>query len=256
MKCPSCEHENVAGTTFCELCGEELESDISPSEAAADAAGGVASSTPLEDSGEIVCPACENKNPADNIACEVCGTELNSGSAQGTDEEDEADTGAEADADVDAEPAPVPAPLADTDVAADEVQEEDADVDTQEGEAAPAQSTSGGAPLSPGKVKLVVEQGMIVGKQFVLGDQESQVGREDEEEEIYPDIDLSDQDEGYVHRQHATLTFENDALFVTHLGGANRSRLNNKPIPDNEPQPVKLGDKLAFGKVVLRVLPA
>jgi pSer/pThr/pTyr-binding forkhead associated (FHA) protein len=100
-----------------------------------------------------------------------------------------------------------------------------------------------------------VEQGTSVGAQFVLGDPEMQVGREDEEEQIYPDIDLSDQDAGFVHRRHATLKFENGALTVTHLGGTNKTRVNNKPIPDNVPQPVKLGDKIAFGKVVLRLLP-
>jgi hypothetical protein len=42
---------------------------------------------------------------------------------------------------------------------------------------------------------------------------------------------------------------------VTHLGGANRTRVNNKPIADDVPQAVKLGDKIAFGKVVLRLLP-
>jgi pSer/pThr/pTyr-binding forkhead associated (FHA) protein len=89
----------------------------------------------------------------------------------------------------------------------------------------------------------------------VLGDAQVAVGREDEEEEIYPDIDLADQDEGYVHREHATLNFADGRLTVTHLGGANKTRVNNRPIPDNEPQPLKLGDKVSFGKVVLRVLP-
>jgi pSer/pThr/pTyr-binding forkhead associated (FHA) protein len=79
------------------------------------------------------------------------------------------------------------------------------------------------------------------------------VGREDEEEGIYPDVDLADQDEGYVHRKHATLRFENGALSVTHLGGANKTRVNNKPVPDDTPTPVAMGDKVAFGKVVLRV---
>ena len=99
----------------------------------------------------------------------------------------------------------------------------------------------------------MVEQGQTVGAQFVLGDAELLVGREDEDEEIYPDIDLSDQDAGYVHRRHATLKFENGGLFVTHLGGANKTRVNNKPLPDNVPTPVQLGDKLGFGKVVTRV---
>ena len=101
----------------------------------------------------------------------------------------------------------------------------------------------------------MVEQGQTVGAQFVLGDAEMLVGREDTDEDIYPDIDLADQDAGYVHRKHATLRFDNGNLSVEHLGGSNKTRINNKPIPDNEPQPLKLGDKVSFGKVVLRLLP-
>jgi hypothetical protein len=114
----------------------------------------------------------------------------------------------------------------------------------------------GGNALQPGRVKLTVEQGMSVGAQFVLGDPEMLVGREDEEEDIYPDIDLSDQDAGFVHRRHATLRFDENGLMLTHLGGANKTRINNRPIPDNVPQPVSIGDKIAFGKVVVRVQPA
>jgi ribosomal protein S27E len=278
IKCPSCGHENVDGTTFCEMCGEDLQS-------ATGASGADAGSTPAAASGaEIKCPACDNMNPAENVVCEVCGTPLRDDDTAG--------------ADVTTAPPPVttppPAPVfndADTtpvsnaDAAATNgAASADAAPDSGSTPAAPdvsaapdiatspppggavapgtpavdaALSSSGatGAGLAPGKVKLVVEQGMTVGKQFVLGDSEMQVGREDADEDIYPDIDLADQDEGYVHRQHATLKFENDQLFVTHLGGANKTRLNNKPIPDNQPQPVALGDKISFGKVVVRVLP-
>ena len=121
------------------------------------------------------------------------------------------------------------------------------------GATADATASTSGGEMAPGLVKLTVEQGMTIGKQFVLGDNEMLVGREDEDEQIYPDIDLSDQDEGYVHRKHAELKFENGGLTLTHLGGANKTRINNRPLPDNEAQPVKIGDKIAFGKVVMRV---
>ena len=114
-------------------------------------------------------------------------------------------------------------------------------------------TTTPSGDLQPGHVKLTVEQGMTIGKQFVLGDPEILVGREDDEEGIYPDVDLSDQDEGYVHRKHAQLKFDGGKLTVTHLGGANRTRVNNKPLDDNTPQNVNIGDKVAFGKVVMRV---
>ena len=288
MKCPACSHENVDGTTFCEMCGEDLQG--------ASGASSAAGSTPVAGSGaEIKCPACENMNPAENVVCEICGTEL-----RAPDDSDAAiaasastpaaDTPASnipaptATIDTVSTPVPPAAPALDlTDVAAPATTPFDAALSDVAASSAPPAAPStpdpisapvavpapipattpapdaastpavAGAPLSPGKVKLVVEQGMTIGKQFVLSDAEVQVGREDEDEGIYPDIDLADQDEGYVHRKHATLKFENDQLTVTHLGGANRTRINNKPIPDNTPQVANLGDKIAFGKVVLRL---
>jgi pSer/pThr/pTyr-binding forkhead associated (FHA) protein len=254
ITCPSCSHENVDGTTFCEICGEELQAAPTAS----------AASTPAADagdaSGDITCPACENLNPRENVVCEVCGTELH---PAGGDAAAVSVPAADVVGDADDTSTPPAAPVDEGDsagvITTDAAPPIPPDTTPATAPAAADDDAStpapAGAALVPGQVKLVVEQGMNVGKQFVLGDAEMQVGREDEDEEIYPDIDLADQDEGYVHRKHATLKFENDQLFVTHLGGANKTRLNNKPVPDDVPQPVKLGDKIAFGKVVLRVLP-
>ena len=206
ITCPACNHQNVDGTQFCEMCGEEL-----PSKAA-----GAHAST----GNEVKCPNCGHLNAPENLACEACGTNLKP----------------------EATPLPAVAPALET-----------TPFDTFSPPAGTAPQLPG--DLKPGLVKLVVEQGQSVGAQFVLNDETIEVGREDEDEAIYPDIDLSDQDAGYVHRRHATLRFDNGHLLVTHLGGANKTRINNKPVADNEATPVKLGDKLAFGKVVLRLMP-
>src|SRR5687767_1988580 len=84
IKCPSCSHENVDGTTFCEMCGEELQAapgvDANPPGATVtNGAIGVGSG------GDIKCPACENMNPPENVVCEVCGTELRDVSADDDD---------------------------------------------------------------------------------------------------------------------------------------------------------------------------
>ncbi len=209
ITCPACNHSNVDGTQFCEMCGEELPHNS----ATASAPTG----------NEVKCPNCGHLNPPENLACEACGTNLKPAAA----------------------PVSIPAPLVPP------------VLETTPFDAAPvaATDTSIAGDLKPGLVKLVVEQGQSVGAQFILNDNAIEVGREDEDEAIYPDIDLSDQDAGYVHRRHATLKFENGHLLVTHLGGANKTRVNNKPVADNTPTPVKLGDKVAFGKVVLRLMP-
>jgi hypothetical protein len=226
-KCPNpeCGHDNVGGTQFCEMCGEELE--IPDSGGTSVAAGDT-----------IFCPECDAANDAGNVACEACGADLPGQNISAPQEEEPAST----------EP-DIPA--------IDPAQEEELTHASAAAapDSAPAPDAEPGPKLEPGQVKLSVEQGMVTGKQYVLGDVEMLVGREDEDEEIYPDIDLDDQDEGFVHRRHATLRFDNGQLTVTHEGGANKTRINNRPIPDNQAMPLKLGDKVSFGKVVLRVLP-
>ena len=283
IKCPSCGHENVPGTQFCEGCGEELEqvSGAAPSASAAPQA-------------MIKCPACDNMNPADNVACEVCGAELSGASGASASAPDatvatapSSDNAALGDGGGSLPVAPIPADVASPDAGA--LSQSPAPINTGAVADASTVSTPPTPPLpdvsmptapvappatqvtpsdpaavaplpagdlAPGKLKLVVEQGQTVGAQFVLGDAEMLVGREDTDEDIYPDIDLSDQDAGYVHRRHATLRFDNGNLSVEHLGGSNKTRINNKPIPDNQPQPLQVGDKVSFGKVVMRLLPA
>jgi hypothetical protein len=346
IKCPNpdCGFENVDGTQFCEGCGEELPQ------------AGAATAAPAAAGDMIKCPACDNLNPAENVVCEVCGSDLKPAASAAPDVaavtptgttspqnaagasaapgpfevDDTAATtpGPAANAATGSAPAPdasgtasppvsqmptgamtvpggtspasapggtvpVVAPdavagdsgagqvvasapattpfdamsqqntgaapslgssTADPSVAANaDPQMPGAPVVTATSGAAATSAPSAGGTLEPGKVKFTVEQGMSVGKQFVLGDREMLVGREDTDEDIYPDIDLSDQDEGFVHRRHAQLKFENGALTVTHLGGANKTRVNNRPLPDNQAQPLQIGDKVAFGKVVMRV---
>ena len=251
ITCPACQHENVDGTQFCEMCGEELPS---------------ATAASTEDL--IKCPQCGAQNPSDNLACEACGADLHPGSANApaavttiiappvSPVDEPMDTSAQTDPlsslDMPANFSPAADPL---DLTLDDLKKpsDTAAPDTSAPDA--AASTQAAGDLMPGNVKLVVEQGQSVGAQFVLGDAAMLVGREDEDADIYPDIDLSDQDAGYVHRQHANINFDNGHLSVTHLGGANKTRINNKPIGDNAPAPLKLGDKVAFGKVVLRLLP-
>jgi hypothetical protein len=256
--CPSCRHENVDGTQFCEMCGEELPDSTS---------------TSAQTNVDLVkCPNCGFLNPSDNLACEACSAVLNPASTPATatvpatvpaaavslSKTPEPDPSfLQFGSSAPAEPDPATAGNATVgQVAPTSMAAPDLAPATPAATATPAAATALPAGnLAPGTLKLVVEQGQSVGAQFVLGDEEMLVGREDEEEDIYPDIDLSDQDAGYVHRRHATLNFNNGNLTVTHLGGSNKTRINNKPVADNVPTPVKPGDKIGFGKVVMRLLP-
>ena len=106
-----------------------------------------------------------------------------------------------------------------------------------------------------GSIKLVVEQGRILGEQFLLNDHEVIIGRYDAGSGRCPDIDLTAQDPAYVHRQHVRLAFNRsgDQLMIYDLGGRNGSYLNNQLIEKNGSALVQIGDKVRVGRVVLRV---
>ena len=121
--------------------------------------------------------------------------------------------------------------------------------------AAPKPKTESAAGTRVGRVKLVVEQGRILGEQFLLGDREVMIGRYDAGSGRCPDIDLTAQDPAYVHRQHVRLEFNKggDQLMVYDMGGRNGAYLNNQLIEKSGSALVQIGDKLRVGRVVLRV---
>lgn len=121
---------------------------------------------------------------------------------------------------------------------------------------APAPAPRSAVPtLGVGRTKLVVEQGRILGEQFLLNDRELIIGRYDAGSGKCPDIDLTAQDPAYVHRQHVRLAFNRagDQLMMYDMGGRNGTYLNNQLLEKNGSALVQLGDKLRIGRVVMRV---
>ena len=118
-------------------------------------------------------------------------------------------------------------------------------------------SIPGGGRLL-GRVKLVVEQGQILGEQFLLADRDIVIGRYDAGSGRCPDIDLGAQDPSYVHRMHARIRFSDagDRIVVQDLGGRNGAYINNRPVDRNGTAPLSVGDKLRIGRVVMRLVPA
>lgn len=241
MKCPECGKVNVPGSLFCEACGAEL--DAAPAEPEVHAAEAGASAVP--------CPDCGHLNDPDFAVCEACGRRLKEDSAP-PEPEAAPEPAPETEPEAEAPPAPeAPRRRLETEFA-----RKPAPPDSEPAPQSRTANTPGQLVTGPqqGQVKLVVEQGLVVGKQFILNEDRMLVGREDAGESIYPEIDLSGLDEGYVHRQHARLTFEGSFLFVTHLGGHNRTYVNNRPIADHLAHPLNIGDTVRFGKVVMRLI--
>lgn len=109
----------------------------------------------------------------------------------------------------------------------------------------------------PYDFKLVLEQGLSIGKEFLLSETEMLVGRRDPEQDFIPDIDLFDQEtpnNRYISRRQARLYFRNNKLFLEDLDSSNGTAINNKLIAPHEPRTLALNDRVLFGQsVMLRV---
>lgn len=107
-----------------------------------------------------------------------------------------------------------------------------------------------------GLVKLVVEQGLIIGEQYLLNDDELYIGRHDPGSGYCPDIELSAQDSSFVHRSHAKLTFnpQGDTLTIKDLGGRNGVFVNNHSLGTFGESALKVGDNIRIGRVALKLV--
>ena len=109
------------------------------------------------------------------------------------------------------------------------------------------------APAKP-HARLVIEKGRSSGKQFMLSDTESQIGRWDADGGIFPDVDLdTDDPEAKVSRRHARITLSNGQYFLEDLGSTNGTFINRgKRLPPGQRQALCDGDEIIVGKTFLR----
>lgn len=110
------------------------------------------------------------------------------------------------------------------------------------------------ATLAVGQVKLVIEQGLSLNKEFLVSDDEMLIGRRDPEQDFIPDIDLFDQEtpnNRYISRRQAKLYFQDGGLWVEDLDSSNGTALNNHSILPHQPRRLKPGDKVLLGQSVL-----
>lgn len=112
---------------------------------------------------------------------------------------------------------------------------------------------SGRADEKP-HARLVIERGKSVGKEFLLGSAESQIGRWDADGGIFPDVDLdSDDPEAKVSRRHARISLADGKYFVEDLGSTNGTFVNRgKRLTPGNREPLLDGDEIIVGKTFLR----
>jgi len=120
---------------------------------------------------------------------------------------------------------------------------------------APAISISSSLhPPTKPHARLVIERGRSVGKQFMLSDSDSQIGRWDADGGIFPDVDLdADDPEAKVSRRHARITLRDGQYFLEDQGSTNGTFVNRgKRLPPGYRQPLRDGDEIIVGKTFLR----
>ncbi len=89
------------------------------------------------------------------------------------------------------------------------------------------------------------------GKSFPLQGEEFIIGREDPKHEIHPDIQIDDSTMT-LGRKHARLFYQQGTWMVEDQNSRNKTRLNGKILSPYEPQPLRDGDLLQFGRVEAR----
>lgn len=80
------------------------------------------------------------------------------------------------------------------------------------------------------------------------------IGRKDNQRGIYPDVDLG-LDGGYdagVSRRHALIVSSGKGYMLEDLASANGTFINGRRLSAQTPTPIKNGDELKFGTLILR----
>ena len=119
---------------------------------------------------------------------------------------------------------------------------------------APAQNKNPEPAAKQVKAKLVIERGSSVGTEFLITNEESNIGRWDADNGIFPDIDLDVHDpEAKVSRRHARIIFENGGYLIEDLGSTNGTFVNRgRRLLPGTPHRLSDGDEIIVGKTFLR----
>jgi pSer/pThr/pTyr-binding forkhead associated (FHA) protein len=117
---------------------------------------------------------------------------------------------------------------------------------------APAPAAMAPALPATGNPKLIVQADNttfdLTGKSEVL------LGREDPVSNIYPDVDLTEHggEEGGVSRAHAKLYISGGQYSIEDQNSTNFTFVNRQKLEPKTPAPVRDGDEIRLGRVILK----
>lgn len=102
--------------------------------------------------------------------------------------------------------------------------------------------------------KLIVERGDAANTEFELSATESNIGRWDADNGIFPDVDLDAFDpDAKISRRHARIINRDDSYFIEDLGSTNGTFVNRgRRLLPGSPQVLNEGDEIIVGKTFLR----
>jgi pSer/pThr/pTyr-binding forkhead associated (FHA) protein len=114
------------------------------------------------------------------------------------------------------------------------------------------------APASPAPVSAAPTVSLVVinsGRRITIDASDDMlVGRKDNQRGIYPDVDLG-LDGGYdagVSRRHAIISPMGANFAIEDLSSANGTFVNGQRLPPQTTTPLRHGDELKFGTLILR----
>ena len=199
----------------------------------------------------IKCQACGTQNLDSSQYCDECGDSLQKYRAP------EADSlGDDAVAGLNSQEQPIFQAASVTSVGVPLVSEPEKDVDLVSGDDSKAnEENAGELKQSSGEhANLVIERGGAIGTEFPLASDESNIGRWDADNGIFPDVDLDSHDpEAKVSRKHARIVFRNSKYYLEDLGSTNGTFLNRgRRLIPGSPHQIKEGDEIIVGKTFLR----
>ncbi|MCA1590392.1 MAG: FHA domain-containing protein [Acidobacteria bacterium] len=117
-----------------------------------------------------------------------------------------------------------------------------------------AASAADQASKKRGHARLLIERGAWANTEFPLTSDESNIGRWDADNGIFPDVDLDAFDpDAKVSRKHARIVRRDGAYMIEDLGSTNGTFINRgRRLLPGVPQPLNEGDEIIVGKTFLR----
>ncbi|GAB4537613.1 MAG: hypothetical protein Kow0063_24580 [Anaerolineae bacterium] len=107
----------------------------------------------------------------------------------------------------------------------------------------------------PPRVRLIIGKGARQRELEVILVRPVRLGRSDPSQNIFPEVDLTDDlaMEYGVSREHAAIVGRGGSIMVEDLGSTNGTLLNGERLDPYMPEPLRHGDQLQLGRLLIEV---